>query len=300
LDKAREELSKDLASVKLVLYGDPEHQHEPNPEHIQVFYKAFFDEDVLPLLVRHLTKLEFEARKDAALLFNNVLRRQIGNHLTTVDYLSKNKAILVDLINGSGNGEIAVNCGIMLRECIRHEVLAKAILGLEDFFKFYQYVELSNFDVAADAFSTFKELLTKHKTICAEFLEQNYDKVFDRYTALLNSQNYVTRRQSLKLLGELLLDRANFNVMTRYIGSQENLKLMMTLLRDKSRSIQYEAFHVFKVFVANPNKTKPILEILVRNKDKLISFLQNFHNEKEDEQFNEEKAFLLKQISQLA
>jgi calcium binding protein 39 len=71
---------------------------------------------------------------------------------------------------------------------------------------------------------------------------------------------------------------------------------MMILLRDKSRSIQFEAFHVFKVFVANPNKTKPVLEILQKNKDKLIAFLTQFHTDKDEEQFNDEKAFLLKQI----
>lgn len=58
----------------------------------------------------------------------------------------------------------------------------------------------------------FQELLTKHKILCAEFLEANYDKVFAHYQGLLNSENYVTRRQSLKLLGELLLDRHNFTV----------------------------------------------------------------------------------------
>lgn len=57
----------------------------------------------------------------------------------------------------------------------------------------------------------------------------------------------MTKRQSLKLLGEILLDRANFNVMTRYIASEANLKMMMNLLRDKSKNIQFEAFHVFKV-----------------------------------------------------
>lgn len=51
----------------------------------------------------------------------------------------------------------------------------------------------------------------------------------------------------LQLLGELLLDRHNFTIMTKYISKPENLKLMMNLLRDKSRNIQFEAFHVFKV-----------------------------------------------------
>jgi calcium binding protein 39 len=28
----------------------------------------------------------------------------------------------------------------------------------------------------------------------------------------------------------------------------------MNALRDRSRSIQFEAFHIFKIFAANPNK----------------------------------------------
>lgn len=51
----------------------------------------------------------------------------------------------------------------------------------------------------------------------------------------------------LQLLGELILDRHNFAIMTKYISKPENLKLMMNLLRDKSPNIQFEAFHVFKV-----------------------------------------------------
>ena len=58
-----------------------------------------------------------------------------------------------------------------------------------------------------------------------------------------------------KLLGELLLDRHNFTVMTRYISNPENLKLMMNMLKDKSRNIQFEAFHVFKVRFSCGNVT---------------------------------------------
>lgn len=94
----------------------------------------------------------------------------------------------------------------------------------------------------------------------------------------------------------------------------------MNMLKEKSRNIQFEAFHVFKVkpnhkyllykmlfiinyfqvFVANPNKPKPILDILLRNQDKLVEFLTRFHTERsEDEQFNDEKAYLIKQIKEL-
>lgn len=50
-----------------------------------------------------------------------------------------------------------------------------------------------------DAFTSFKELLTSHKILCAEFLESNYERVMSNYDKLLKSDNYVTRRQSLKV-----------------------------------------------------------------------------------------------------
>lgn len=121
------------------------------------------------------------------------------------------------------------------------------LCSLSRFYLFPDYIEKTTFGVSCDAFANFKETLTRHKGMVAEYLEKNYDRFFGMYDTLLRSPNYVTKRQSLKLLGEILLDRTNFNVMTRYISSEENLKMMMNLLRDKSKNIQFEAFHVFKV-----------------------------------------------------
>lgn len=223
-----------------------------------------------------------------------------GTRCPTVEYICTRPEILYILMKGYEKHDIALNCGSMLRECARYEALAKIMLYSPDFYNFFSYVEVSTFDIASDAFSTFKELLTRHKMLSSEFLEANYDTFFNEYQNLLNSTNYVTKRQSLKLLGELLLDRHNFTIMTRYISSQDNLKLMMTMLKDRSRNIQFEAFHVFKVFVANPNKPKPILDILLRNKDKLVDFLTKFQTDRaDDDQFNDEKAYLIKQIREL-
>ena len=40
------------------------------------------------------------------------------------------------------------------------------------------------------------------------------------------------------------------------------------------------AYVLLQVFVANPNKTPPIQDILVKNKEKLVEFLTNFHNDR--------------------
>merc|ERR1712110_412095 len=262
--------------------------------------QEMYNTGMLLLLLRNLHRIDFEGKKDAVQIFNNVLRRQIGTRTPTVEYICTKPEIVFALCHGYERQEIALNCGAMLRECIRYEALTKILLHSEQFYDFFKYVEVSTFDIASDAFATFKELLTKHKMLAAEFLETNFDRVFVQYQKLLHSDNYVTRRQSLKLLGELLLDRHNFSVMTRYISNPDILKLMMNMLKEKSRNIQFEAFHVFKVFVANPNKPKPILDILLRNQDKLVEFLTKFHTDRsEDEQFNDEKAYLIKQIREL-
>lgn len=52
--------------------------------------------------------------------------------------------------------EIALNCGTMLRECIRYEALTKILLHSDNFYDFFKYVEVSTFDIASDAFATFK------------------------------------------------------------------------------------------------------------------------------------------------
>lgn len=297
-ERLQEDVSKNLQAMKQVLYGSQD--SEPQTELVAQLAHETYNLHLIPLIVNNLAKFDFESKKDAAQIVNNLLRRQIGTRSPTVEYVCIRPEILITLMRGYEQPDIALNCGNMLRECVRHEPLAKIMLFSEDFYKFFNFVEVSTFDIASDAFSTFKDLITKHKVLCAEFLEQNYDKFFDYYQKLLNSENYVTRRQSLKLLGELLLDRHNFNVMTRYISNPDNLKLMMNMLKEKSRSIQFEAFHVFKVFVANPNKPKPISDILVRNREKLVEFLSKFHTDRtEDEQFNDEKAYLIKQIQEM-
>lgn len=54
------------------------------------------------------------------------------------------------------------------------------------------------------------------------------------------------------------------------------------------------------MFVANPNKTQPIIDILLKNQTKLIDFLSNFQKDRaDDEQFNDEKTYLIKQIRDL-
>ena len=143
-----------------------------------------------------------------------------------------------------------------------------------------------------------KDILTKHKQMVCQYLCANFDLFFSMYNAILvKSKSYVTKRQSIKLLGEILLDRANYPVMIPYVDNGKNLELCMELLRDERKMIQYEAFHVFKVFVAKPEWSPKVGEILFKNKEKLLRFLPRFLEDRtEDDQFTDEKSYLIRRI----
>ena len=82
----------------------------------------------------------------------------------------------------------------------------------------------------------------------SKYIDTNFDLFFDKYNnVMIKSESYVTKRQSIKLLGEVLLDRQFYEIMTRYVESGDNLKLIMWQLKDDRKMVQYEAFHVFKV-----------------------------------------------------
>ncbi|KAK4528468.1 hypothetical protein GAYE_SCF56G6411 [Galdieria yellowstonensis] len=333
IDKVRLEVSKFLSEVKNILLRAENEQQQSKIRALESVPEAEAvsdssssssvdkdaateitsiagETDFLLLLAQGMHELDFEARKDGAQVFNNILRRcetQIlrsslktaGSSVkpTALDRIANTPEVLEALIKGYEHTETALPCGSMLRECLRNETLAEMLLYSNLFGLFLDYIESTNFDVASDAFASFKDLLTRHKQVVAKYLQDNYELVLnDYFRRLLQSSNYVTRRQSLRLLGSLLTERINLPIMRRYISETENLKLVMNLLLDRSKSIQFEAFQVFKIFVANPSKPKEIEEILFKNKEKLVQFLEHFHEDRADEQFQEDRKMIIEEI----
>jgi calcium binding protein 39 len=179
----------------------------------------------LDLIIENIEHIPFEARKDSALIFNNLMRKNIAGFTT---YVMEKFDVVKRLIEGYEHPDAALSCGSMLRECIHHSRLAESILKSEYLWNFFDsYVHFPNFEVASDAFNSLRDLLVTvtNKSISSTFLDSNFEDVFTHYEILLKKGNYVTRRRALKLLGELLLDRNNFNIMIRYIASKDNLKV---------------------------------------------------------------------------
>ncbi|RMZ91698.1 hypothetical protein DV736_g1074, partial [Chaetothyriales sp. CBS 134916] len=327
--KIEEDAAKLMAQMKLIVQGTPE--VDCSPEQVHQLVSCIIHEDLLYELARSIRLLPFEARKDAQIIFSHILRWRPANSSpqsepSAVSYLVRDRPeIIVELCWGYNDAKSSMPCGTILRHALQFDTIAAVVLYDEStrgqkavrlkevdvsrqqtgngvFWNFFQWINKGSFEVSADAFTTFREILTKHKNLVSQYLATNYDMFFSQYynPILLLSQSYVTKRQSIKLLGELLLDRSNYLVMTQYVASGENLKLTMSLLKDDRKMVQYEAFHVFKVFVANPNKSDEVRRILVKNRERLLRFLPGFlEGRTDDDQFLDEKSFLVRQIELL-
>ncbi|XP_023325836.1 protein Mo25 isoform X2 [Eurytemora carolleeae] len=233
------------------------------------FWQETYSSGFLLKVLPNLRKLDFEAKKDVRQIFFSALQRRIGTTYPTVDYILEKPEILNLLCAQYESQGDGLNTGPILRECLSYPELTSVFLASESLYKLFSYCELPTFDTASDAFCTLRLVLTKHKKLSSEFLNTNYE-------------------------------RTNFTVMSQYISNPHHLKTVMGLLKDKSPSIQYEAFHVFKILAANPRKPESVVDILTRNKSKLIKLLTNFLPDRNSEvQFSEDKEYLLKQIESL-
>ncbi|KAF2770402.1 Mo25-like protein [Teratosphaeria nubilosa] len=328
LPKTEEDLSRNLSQMKVTLQGTPE--IEATPEQVSTLVNTILSEQILAPLIESIYRLPFEARKDTQTIISNVFRfRNSANHFQEPDALHTitrdSPELIVSLCKGYERRESAGPCGGILKEAIKHDAVAAIVLydeprpngrtldiyndvdvskpssGQGVFWEFFNWIDKSSFEVSADAFDLFRLILTKHKPLVSAYISTNFDMFFDRYNnILIKSDSYVTKRQSIKLLGEVLLDRQFYEVMTRYVDSGDNLKLIMWQLKDDRRMVQYEAFHVFKIFAANPNKSYEVQKFLVMNKARLLKFLPKFLEDRtDDEQFNDEKAWLVKAIGNL-
>jgi calcium binding protein 39 len=117
------ELGKNIRELKSILYGNGE--SEPVTEACVQLTQEFFRENTLRLLIIHLPKLNLETRKDATQVVANLQRQQVSSKIVASEYLESNKDLLDILISGYENMDIALHYGAMLRECIRHQSIAR-------------------------------------------------------------------------------------------------------------------------------------------------------------------------------
>jgi len=252
----------------------------------------------LPLLIfSRMQLLEKEDFKNIQHMYQFLFRHKRAE---TVAYVTQHPQIIHILVQGYNNKLIALTSGALLRELVRDEEINCLFLNSKELLDpFFTFVQSEAFDLAADAFETLKLVLTKHPKACGKWLQDHTDAFLLKYNPLVAKGGYVTKRQALKLMGELLTSRTNFHFMMSYINNPEQLEQIITCFSDSQKAIKFEAFHVFKIFVANPRKSQAVIDILVRERANLELFLQNFDWLKFKEQFSDEKAMILSVLTSL-
>ncbi|KAB5519391.1 hypothetical protein DKX38_023710 [Salix brachista] len=184
------ELAKNIRELKSILYGNSE--SEPVSEACAQLTQEFFRENTLRILIFCLPQLNLEARKDATQIVANLQRQQVNSRLIASDYFPEKYRsfgyfgsrifynvrgwlFTGSLLNGCHvnytswdllatvscffsyeNTDMALHYGVMLRECIRHQTVARYVLESPNVKKLFDYIQLPYFHISADAAATFK------------------------------------------------------------------------------------------------------------------------------------------------
>eukprot|EP00013_Stygamoeba_regulata_P025157 CAMPEP_0177647390 /NCGR_PEP_ID=MMETSP0447-20121125/10272_1 /TAXON_ID=0 /ORGANISM="Stygamoeba regulata, Strain BSH-02190019" /LENGTH=418 /DNA_ID=CAMNT_0019149967 /DNA_START=1246 /DNA_END=2502 /DNA_ORIENTATION=+ len=302
--RAIERLTKLLLKIRICLYGDA--SSVPTPEDVAAGGEELVSiiPSLVPLLVHDLESLEFEARKDAVLVFTYLAHYQLsedGNCPLVQYVVSENPALLTHLFAEFAREGVHVHVYEMIKSLVASQQVTALLLDpahQELFLQLFTYQTHPDFTVCTDAFDIFKDLLTRHGALACTFMSAQQVPLFERYNeTLLRSENFVTRKQALELLGQLLVEQRNVEVRMAYINSRQNLYLIMQLLAEGSPAVQHSTYNIFKLFIANPSKTASIERVLFLNKEKIMKYIRNFETERdEDPTFMREKEFLLSKM----
>lgn len=165
--------------------------------------------------------------------------------------------------------------------------LIKYFLDVKIFQVLANYASNSVFDISSEALTVFIEILfSENKKVQREvsnFLNEYKAEMMEIFLDLFNQDNYLAKREGMKMLYDLLLNKDyNREFADYFITEKEHLKFTMTSLNDESTPIQTEAFLLLLVFLQAPTEKRgpKVNDTLRKNKDQLIEFVQHFMEEK--------------------
>lgn len=282
--------------------NDQQNNQSNDIKSLFAFTDELFSSDIILELIVKLPLIGFENKKLIATIICNALLLRIDDRLVTVDYVCREQETLFALIDSYkyGRSDLTLNCGRILRQCLKHKCLARNVLYSKKFYELFAYVEQKRFDVAMDAFITLRSLLTTHRDLIEEYLTENEAIFFDNYMKLIDSDNYVTKRQSLEILALVMKDSELIRQM--FARQTTRLTAILDLMRHKYRHIRFRALNVFNVLISS-DKDSDLSMTIVRflafstDRQQLVEVLHNFRDYKTKcKMFLELKPFAVKLI----
>ncbi|CCE61868.1 hypothetical protein TPHA_0B01960 [Tetrapisispora phaffii CBS 4417] len=312
-----QEIKKYLIIMKSIML----HEVEPKiSDEIETkFYNEIINCDLFLKLIRHLPDLEFETRKDIIFLYSLSLRYFNETNSSQTQHFFINPVMISTMLRstelvivGNSSRDIFLTLTNMIIESSKYERMCELLLNDEFIWRIFEYCNLPDFEISTEALHIITTVFSIHSEVVSEFflkgnktstcheltgVNNNATRFIRNVNNLLVNGSYVCKRQITKLLGSLLILRANNKLMMVYINNPENLRLIMTLLGNKSKSLQFEAFNIFKIIVANPEKPLTILQILANNREKLLAHLPKIGMENKDSTFSDEIDYIMQEIN---
>jgi calcium binding protein 39 len=287
-------------------------------EDVEKCLSVAIEQEVILAIAMRIGEVPTELRRVGSNIWNLLLKLQDSKKRYPVkDYLESKLSITDELLtrytdnNIINTPSVFVTIGVMMRDTF---IISKKVTEnsrkyiIDRIFPIILNTQKLNisFDVSADAFSTMRDLLLLHKASGAAWLAENFSAFFADFRALVlpvsesDNQEYVTVRQGAWLLSSLVLDRAYVSVMMQIVQDTEMLKAVLMLLSHKSRVIELEAFHVLKVFIANPRKISSIKKILAKNANRIIKILERIEEARaDDKEFLADKRVVVNKLTEL-
>ena len=153
-----------------------------SPDQVFQLVNLLVTEDLLRVLAENIHRLPFESRKDTQTIISTVLRyKQPGEEqpIALQYIITTRPEVIIALCNGYDRRESAMPCGGILKEALKHDAVTALILydepslhgqpldlgsidtdqpasGQGVFWKFFDWIDKSLFEVSTDAFDTFR------------------------------------------------------------------------------------------------------------------------------------------------
>jgi len=251
-------------------------------------YQSVVDEFLacdLPMkFLASMAYLDFEAKKGAVHILCAVFVCARGTSDHVAGHVALRPSIFQRVLDMCADEDVFFLGSQIVRSMAQNAQLASLMFEQGFALQLLQLAAHLNFEISNEVFSSISELLLQHKQMAATYLMEQFEVFCQFYHVLLDSKdNYVIQRQSLKLLGMLLLDVEFQCFMLRYVEQERFLMIHMNLLRGSSMMIPVDAFHILKLFVANPEQPRAVRNIFRRNGRRLSALLETFRYRRIDD-----------------
>ncbi|EAX92494.1 hypothetical protein TVAG_344500 [Trichomonas vaginalis G3] len=265
--KYLEIINKNFGRMTDILYKKIEDE-EINTRALQLINDITATNFVIEGLL-NLQNLPVEQRKQYAMIFTGSVAYKNNGDSPMIKYIVEDPEIIDTLIHCYDHPELAITTGEMLRVCSSYEPLCKQILSRKNIEQLVKYFTVPHFDVAADSFSFYKELIISSQ--CSqEYIKNNFEFIVDKLNHFLEDINYASCLQSLKLTRELIEKNQHFKV--NYLANENNFDLILHHFTSQYKNIAIESLKIYKLFIDYDKAPQKVINFTKENKESLKKF----------------------------